>query len=166
MIMKTLFVALLFLSAASVVLAAPTVEIKPSKERTSLSSFDEDHLDLILKENGSIKDTHYFYSSYGSADAQVIQDRRGSYYVLLTHREGRGTHVRSNFMTVFKVRKKLNQVATFPIDGPAGPKSDWKYSCILNKPVGGGLEFRLSLKINGGDAIAFPEDKSRTISIK
>jgi hypothetical protein len=162
---RTILVALLVFVTA-VALAAPTVEIISSKERTPLSTFDEDHLDLIVKEDGVIKDTHYFVSSYGKADAQLVRDHQGTYYVILRYGKGRGTHVRSEYITVFKVLKRLNQVVTFPLNGPAGMHSDWEYSYVLSKPKGGGLEFSLSLTIIGDDAIAYPEDKVRTISIK
>ena len=157
----------LFLLLASAAFAAPpTVEIKPSSQSTSRSNFAEDQLDLVLRKDGAITDTHYFYSSYGSADVELVQDRKGTYFAILRHGEGRGTHVRSEYITVFKIINKLNKLVTFPLNGPAGFTSDWKYSYVLSKPETGGLEFRFSLQVSGGDAIAYPEDKQRTISVK
>jgi len=160
-----LFIALLLL-ITSAAIAAPTVVIEPSEDRTSRSGFAEDHLDLILKENGETRDTHYFYSSYGKAEAKIVKDAKGIYYVLLRHGEGRGTHVRSEYISVFKVVKKLNQLVTFPLNGPAGMTSDWEYKYILSMPKNGGLEFKLKLKITGNDANYHPEDEVRTIMIK
>jgi len=161
------FPIVLFLLLASAAFAAPpTVEIKPSKERTSRSDFAEDHLDLILRRDGVTTDTHYFYSSYGSADVELVQDRKGTYFAILRHGEGRGTHARSGYITVFKIANKLNKLVTFPLNGPAGFTSDWKYSYVLSKPETGGLKFRLSLQVSGDDAVVYPEDKQRTISVK
>ena len=164
--LKTFLAVLLLLVASAAFAAPPTVEIKPSKERTSRSDFAEDHLDLILEKDGAIVDTHYFYSSYGNADVELVQDRKGTYFAILRHGEGRGTHVRSEYITVFKINEKLNKVLTFPLNGPAGATSDWEYSYVLIKPEGGGLEFRLSLEVTGDDAIEYPEDKQRTIILK
>ncbi len=161
------FSAGLFLLFASAAFATPpTLEIRPIKVRTSRSVFAEDHLDLVLKRDGAIMDTHYFYSSYGSANVELVQDRKGTYFAILRHGEGRGTHVRSEYMTVFKIINKLNKLATFPLNGSAGVTSDWKYSYMLSKPESGGLEFRFSLQVTGDDAIAYPEDKQRAISVK
>ena len=154
MIRIFLIASILLLTSAA--LAAPTVEIKLSKQNTSRSDFAEDHLDLILSENGKITDTQYFYSSYGKADAELVQDSKGTYYVLLRYGEGRGTHARCEYITIFKVLKKLNQLVTFPLNGPAGMFSDWEYSYALKKPEGGGLEFILKLKVIGDDAEVYP----------
>ncbi len=156
----------LILLLTSVAHATPTVVIKPSEKRTSRSNFSEDHLDLILKENGVTRDTYYFYSSYGKADAKLVQDAKGVYYVLLRYGEGRGTHVRCEYITVFKVLNTLNQLITFPINGPAGRYSDWEYSYVLSKPTNGGFKFTLKLKVTGDDAEFYPEDKMRTIIIE
>jgi hypothetical protein len=161
--MKIRIFSIAILLMTSVAFAAPTVEIKSSEQNTSRSDFAEDHLDLILKDKGEIRDTHYFYSSYGKAD---VKDAKGIYYVILRHGEGRGTHVRCEYITVFKVIKTLNQLVTFPLNGPAGKLSDWEYSYVLNKPRDGGLEFKLKLKISGDDAEVYPEDKVRTIKIE
>ncbi len=128
---KNFFIVFIMLFTSYAV-AAPTVEIKPSGQRTSRSAFSEDHLDLILLEDGKIRDTHYFYSSYGKAEAKLVRDAKGTFYVLLRHGEGQGTHVRQEYITVFKVIRKLNELATFPLNGPAGMSSDWAYKYILN----------------------------------
>lgn len=165
-LLLAIFIVLFLLLASAAFAAPPTVKIRPSKGGTSRSDFAEDHLDLVLKKDGVITDTHYFYSSYGSADVELVQDRKGTYFAVLRHGEGRGTHARSEYITVFKIANKLNKLVTFPLIGPAGFTSDWKYSYILSMPETGGLQLRLSLQVSGGDAVAYPEDNQRTISVK
>lgn len=165
-IMKRIIFIIVFIMLSSGVHSAPMVEIHPSHERTSRSSFAEDHLDLILTDQGRVKDTYYFYSSYGQADAQLIQDYQGAYYVLLRHGVGRGTHVRSEYITIYKVFEKLNELITFPVNGPAGMTSTWEYTYVIRKPESGGLEFTLTLQILGKDAETYPEDTVRMILIK
>jgi len=163
---KIFFIVFIMLFTSYAV-AAPTVEIKPSEQRTSRSAFSEDHLDLILLEDGKIRDTHYFYSSYGKAEVRLVKDAKGTFYVLLRHGEGRGTNVRMEYMTVFKVLNKLNELIRFPLTGPAGSGSErWAYKYILNKPKTGGLEFNLTLEITGNNPQYYPEDTMRTIMIK
>lgn len=163
---RAIVFAVVMMGASSTESAEPSVEIGPSKERTTHSSFDEDHLDLILKQNDAIKDSQYFYSSYGRAHAEIVRDRQGSLYVVLRHGKGRGTHVRSEFITIYKVQNRLNQVSTFPISGPAGVESDWEYVYVIEKPTGGGLVFNLSLNVTGTDASDYPEDRNLAVSVE
>jgi len=146
--------------------ATPMIEIRPSNQRTSTSDFAEDHLELVLKDQEIIRDIQYFYSSYGDAGVDLVQDSQGVWYALLHHGRGRGTHVRSEYITVFKIIEKLNELITFPLNGPAGMTSTWEYTYFLKKPANGGLEFILTLKIVGDDAETYPEDTIRTIVIK
>ena len=162
-----IFVIALIILFTPYAVAAPTVEIKPSEQRTSRSAFLEDHLDLVLKKNGETRDIHYFYSSYGKAEAKLVRDAKGAFYVLLRHGEGRGTNVRMEYMTVFKVLNKLNELIRFPLTGPAGAASQrWEYKYTLRRPKAGGLKFNLTLEITGNDARYHPEDKMRTIMVK
>ena len=143
-----------------------SVKIEPSNQRVGESSFKEDHLDLVLRSGTNVLDRAYLYSSYGMANAQLITDTRGKHYVLGRHGRGRGTHVREEFLTVFKAGRRLHEVARFPLNGPAGETSDWEYAYTIKRPKPGGLKFIMTLKLTGKDAVYFPEDKARTVVVE
>jgi hypothetical protein len=143
-----------------------TIKVEHSDSRTSISSFDDDHLDVVLREGTNVLDRVYFYSSYGLADAKLITDAIGTRYALVRHGRGRGTHVREEFMPVFKVGRRLTEVVRFPLNGPAGDSIDWEYSYKMERPKSGGLKFIMSLRVTGkGSTYYVPEDKKRTVSV-
>jgi hypothetical protein len=142
-----------------------TIKVEPSEMKTSMSSFEEDHLDLVLREGTNVLDRFYLYSSYGLADAKLITDAAGTRYALVRHGKGRGTHVRQEFISVFKVRQRLTEVVRFPLNGPAGDRADWEYSYEIKRQKKGGLKFVMSLRVTGRNATYFPEDKKRTIVV-
>ena len=146
--------------------ASLAVKIEPSAQRTARSSFDEDHLDIVLRDGTNVLDRVYLNSSYGKAEAQLIADAIGTRYGVVRYGQGRGTHVREEFIKIFRVGKRLNEMVSFPLSGPAGDSADWQYSYRVDRPKNGGLKFVLSLRVTGKRAIVFPEDKSRTISIE
>jgi hypothetical protein len=143
-----------------------TIKTEQSVIRTGISSFPEDHLDLVLRDGNRVLDRTYLYSSYGMAEVQLIGDAKGNQYALVRHGRGRGTHVREEFVSIFKVGRRLTETATFPIGGPAGMKADWEYRYRIDRPKTGGLKFILSLRVTGKDASIYPEDKERTIVLE
>ncbi len=143
-----------------------SVKIEPSNQKVDESSFEEDQLDLVLRSGTNVMDRVYLYSSYGMANAKLITDARGKHYVLVRHGRGRGTHVREEFLTVFKANRRLHEVVRFPMNGPAGDTSDWEYAYTLKRPKTGGLKFNMTLKLTGKDATWFPEDKARTVVVE
>ena len=40
-----------------------TIKVEPSEIRASMSSFEEDHLDLVLREGTNVSDRVYLYSA-------------------------------------------------------------------------------------------------------
>lgn len=143
-----------------------TIKVEPSEIRAKMSSFEEDHLDLVLREGTNVLDRVYLYSSYGLADAKLIRDARKTRYAVVRHGQGRGTHVREEFISVFKVGRRLTELVRFPLRGPAGETADWEYVYVLERPKSGGLKFGMSLKITGKQAIYSPEDKTRAVFAK
>jgi hypothetical protein len=142
-----------------------TIKVEPSDIRTSMSSFADDHLDIVLREGTNVLDRVYLYSSYGLADSKLISDAVGARYALVRHGQGRGTHVREEFMSVFKIGRRLTEVVRFPLNGPAGETADWEYSNKMERPKNGGLKFVMALRVKGKNAIYSPEDKSRTVIV-
>jgi hypothetical protein len=163
---KTYLIILAVLFSANIAYGRVTVEIQPSDQRTSRSSFDEDHLDLVVKEYGKTITSEYFYSSYGDASANVEKDSKGNVFILLRHGEGRGTSVRKEYITVFRYGKGLDKLITFPISGFAGSRAKWEYKFKISKPKSGGLQFNLTRELSGEDPLAYPSQKERTIIIK
>lgn len=164
---RNLVLTLLLIFSTIPIGAQLSAEVRRSKQITSDSPFPEDHLELVIRNNGKVVNTEYFYSSYGEATAQIVCDATGNTFILLRHGTGRGTHVRTEDITVYKLGKALNEVVTFPISGPADINSSWEYSMKINKPQSGGLEFNLSRILTGTGATKYyPEDKERVILIK
>jgi hypothetical protein len=143
------------------------IKIVPSQERTSIAAFEEDNLDIVLQDGDKVLHKEYLYSSYGMAKAQLLKDAKGRQYALVRHGKGRGTHVREEFLTVYKVGRRLNQLVTFPINGPSGMHGDWEYKYRIDKPKAGGLKFYLTLELREKEKDSvFPEDKKRIITIE
>jgi hypothetical protein len=160
-------VILAILLLGNVAYGAITVETQPSKQKTSRSDFDEDHLDLVVKDNGKITTWSYFYSSYGIASANVELDTQGNVFILLRHGEGRGTSVRQEYITAFRYEKNsLDRIVTFPVSGFAGSGTQWEYRIKVYKPKAGGLQFKLTRRLTGDDVVVYPSQKERTIIIK
>lgn len=143
-----------------------TIKLEPSEIRTSMSSFEEDHLDLVLREGTNVLDRVYLYSSYGLADAKLVSDALKTRYAVVRHGQGRGTHVREEFISVFKVGRRLTELVRFPLKGPAGETADWEYVYVLEHPKNGGLKFAMSLRVTGKKAVYVPEDKNRAVLVK
>src|SRR5206468_12041100 len=102
----------------------------------------------------------------GLADAKLITDAVGTRYALVRYGRGRGTHVREEFMSVYKVGRRLTEVARFPLNGPAGDSADWEYSYKMERPKSGGLKFAMSLRVTGqGSTYYVPEDKRRAVTV-
>ncbi len=166
--MKKLYSVILALFLlGDVAYGAITVETQPSKQKTSKSDFDEDHLDLVVKDNGKIITSSYFYSSYGVASATIELDSKGNVFILLRHGEGRGTSVRQEYITAFRYEKNsLDKIVTFPVSGFTGSGTQWEYKIKIYKPKAGGLQFKLTRRLTGDDLVVYPSQEERTIIIK
>jgi len=140
-------------------------DLKP--ETKECGGFSEDVLILTIKINQEeIKNE--FCSSYGKADANIIKDARGFNFLILKTAHGRGTHVTTQYLTVHRIEKNLEELARFPVFEPLGRLSGVYYDYKIEKPEEGGLLFLIAVRIEGTaeDAEWFPKEKKRTISIK
>ena len=158
----TLFTA--FFLVQSISFAKITVEIKTATSLTNQDNFEEDSLVLTVKENAEIKDSINFHSSYGKSSYEIITNKNNT-YIFLRFGKGRGTNVRTEFIKIFKVGQFLNHIITFPVSGPAGPSSNWKYTYKATKLKSKGLEILLKRTLSGDSPEYYPEDKTRKITI-
>ncbi len=142
-----------------------TSEKVTGKNKDYCDGFPDDDLRLTIKRGKEvIEDT--FCSSYGKADAFVVTDRKGGDFLLLRFGEGRGTNAVSEYLSVFRISKKLVEYARIPISSAAGFTSRWEYDYKIEKPYDGGLKIILDLDIIGADAEWYPNEKQRIVQIK
>ncbi len=129
--------------------------------------FSEDTLMLNIKINKT-EITKEICSSYGNADAKIITDARGIKFLILKTAKGRGTHVTSEYLTVYRIEKDLKECTHFPVYEPVGRLSGYYNDYKIIKPRKGGLIFSLTPRIEGvaEDAEWFPKEKKREIKIK
>lgn len=152
--------------------ADSNVTIKPkwsdiNPDAKECGGFSEDS--LILTINISRKELiHEFCSSYGNADAKIIRDESGSNFLVLKFAQGRGTNATSEYLSVYKIEKHLEEYARILVSEPAGRLSHSYYDYKIEKRKSGGLMFVLSLRIEGDpkDAEWFPNEKKRIIEIQ
>jgi hypothetical protein len=143
----------------------PQVSITPKwSERNSnakeCGGFTEDS--LILKINIDEKEiTDNFCSSYGRADAKIIQDARDFNFLILKTAQGHGTYVTTQYLTVYRIDKYLDELARLPVFEPLGRLSGASYDYKIEKPKNGGLLFLITVRIEGTaeDAAWFPKEK-------
>lgn len=152
--------------------AEPHVTISPKWPSLNLDAkecdgYSEDSLILKIKINKT-EVIHEFCSSYGKADAKIIKDDGGVNYLLLRTARGRGTHVTSEYLTVYRIKTYLEELARFPVFEPVGRLSGVYYDYKIKKPKDGGLLFLITIRIEGvpEDAEWFPKEKNRIIQIK
>jgi hypothetical protein len=109
-----------------------------------------------------------FCSSYGRADAKIMRDARGVNFLILKSAQGRGTHVTSEYLTIYRIEKDIEEIARFPVYEPAGRLSGTYYDYKIRKPKDGGLLFLFTVRNEGDteDAKWLPKEKKRTIQIK
>ncbi len=153
--------------------AGKTVTISPkwpelNTEAKECDGFSEDTLILKIRINKK-EITHEFCSSYGIADAKIIKDNRGINFLIIKTAQGRGTHVTTHFLTVYRIEQYLEELARFPVYEPAGRFTNCYFDYIIKKPKDGGLLFLLTLRIEDAapeDAEWLPKEKKRTILVK
>lgn len=152
--------------------AEPNVSISPkwldlNPDTKECDGFSEDSLILKIKIN-KLEIIDEFCSSYGKADAKIIRDAGGVNYLLLKTARGRGTHVTSEYLTVYRIEKYLEELARFPVFEPLGRVSGSYYDYKIKRPKTGGLLFLITVRIEGEaeDAEWFPKEKKRIIQIK
>jgi len=172
--MKTIIIIIaVWLSFSGIVFSAePEVTISPKWHDLNLDAkecegFSEDSLILKIKINKT-EITNEFCSSYGRADAKIIKDVRGVNFLLLKTASGRGTHVTSEYLTVYRINTDLQELARFPVFEPLGRFSGGYYDYKIKKPKKGGLLFLITVRIEGvaEDAEWLPKEKNRIIQIK
>lgn len=172
--MKTIGIIIwLSLALASLAFSAePQVTITPkwsdlNPDAKECDGFSEDSLILKIRINKK-EITDNFCSSYGNADAKIIKDTRGVNFLILKTAQGRGTHVTSEYLTVYRIEKDLKECTHFPVYEPVGRLSGYYHDYKIIKPRKGGLIFVLTPRIEGvaEDAEWFPKEKKREIKIK
>lgn len=166
----------LSLTLGNVGLAAePTVTIVPKWTETNIEAkecggFPEDSYILTIKvTKDEIK--HEFCSSYGKADAKIVQDARGVNFLILKYSQGRGTHVTSEYVSVYRIEKDLEEYSRFPVSEPLGRISNVYYDYKITKPKSGGLLFMFNVRIvtdpeDSEWAYLLRKEKKRTLLIK
>ena len=163
-------IAIILIGAAVAYAAEPTVSISPKWTEirpgtNDCGGFSDDK--LILKIKAKRKEiTHEFCSSYGKAEAKIVQDADGKDFLVLKYGIGRGTNARSEYLSIYPVHENLVEYVRIPISEGSGFTSRWFYDYKINKPKQGGLSIDLTLRIEGTDADWYPNEKTRTISIK
>jgi len=156
---------LAFSAEPQVAITAKWSDLNP--DARECGGFSEDSLVLTIKINKKeIK--HEFCSSYGKAEAKVIQDTRGVNFLILKSAQGRGTHVTSEYLTIFRIGINLEEYARVPVYEPVGRLSGSHYDYKIRKPKDGGLLFLISVRNEGDteDAEWLPTEKKRAIHIK
>lgn len=163
-------IALVLIGVAVVYAAEPIVsisskwtEIRPGTNDCRGFSDDKLILKIKLKQR---EITHEFCSSYGKAEAKIVQDSVGNNFLILKHGEGRGTNAASEYLSIYPVQENLFEYVRIPISDGAGLTSRWFYDYKIDKPKQGGLTIDLSLRVEGSDAEWYPNEKRRTIYIK
>jgi len=152
--------------------AEPQVTISPkwsdlNPAAKECSGFSEDSRILRVKTNGR-EIIHEFCSSYGKAEAHIIRDSKGDNFLILRFGQGRGTNATSEYLSVYKIEKHLEEYARILVSEPAG-RSRCYYDYKIERPTRGGLIFLLTLRTDGADpedAERFPTEKERIIHIQ
>ncbi len=163
----------LSLALASLAFSAePQVTITPkwsdlNPDTKECGGFSEDSLILKIRINKK-EITDEFCSSYGNADAKIIKDTRGVNYLILKTAHGRGTHVTTEYLTVYRIERYLEELARFPVYEPAGRFANCYFDYKIKKPRDGGIKFLLTARIEDAaqDAEWLPKEKKRTVFIK
>lgn len=130
--------------------------------------FSDDSLILTININKNII-KHEFCSSYGKAKANIIKDSRGVNFLILKTALGRGTHVTTEYLTVYRIEKYLEELTRFPVYEPAGRFANCYFDYKIAKPKDGGLLFSITVRIEDNtteDSAWIPTEKERTILIK
>jgi hypothetical protein len=149
--------------------AEPSVKIlnKWSDLNTDTKECDGFSYDnFILKINNNGKEITHEFCSSREADAEVVQDAIGDYFLILKSTAGHGTNAWTDYFTVYRINPNLIEYLKTPISDGAGPFSRWYYDYKITKPEHGGLVFTFSLRIEGKDAEWYPKEKERIIQIK
>jgi hypothetical protein len=97
--------------------------------------------------------TEIYFADYGPADASLVRDARGTWYVLLPFRIGHGTGPAvSAYLGVLRVgRSRLHLVRRLQVRYWTGFSSGAEYAPrVVAKPREGGLVIRLTRQVWGG----------------
>jgi len=156
--------------------AAPTARIVNVGNDSALEYcgiFKEDDLNLIISDSGKDIASYRFCSSYGGAEVQIIRDKRNVDYVLLRHKEGRGTNATTEYLSVFrpdmsKPHGDLVELMRVPISAGANMTSRWHYDYKVYRPKMGGIKFVLTRridKIGDEELVYLPLERLRVIHV-
>lgn len=151
-------------------LGAPVAKIALNENRDSCPGnypFQEDNLKIVISEENRTLAEMLICSSYGKAEAVVEKDAKDDYYLLVRHGDGRGTNVRLEYLSIYKVGRDLIEHVRIPMSQPSSPTGRWYYDYRVSKPKAGGLLVSLTLRIDGEkEARFFPADKHRAIKVR
>ena len=153
------YAGLVFSAGLSVTISPKWPDLNPDTKECG--GFSDDSLILKIKKDGK-EITHEFCSSYGEAEAKIVQDARDDNLLILKFGLGRGTNARSEYLSVYRVDRNLIEYVRIPVSEGAGPSSRWYYDYKIEKPKQGGLIIALSLRIEGSDAEWYPKEKNNT----
>ena len=165
-----IIIALFLFSAGLAFSAGLSVSISPkwpnfNPDAKECGGFSDDSLILKINKGGN-EIAHEFCSSYGEAEAKIVQDAHSDNFLFLKFGQGRGTNARSEYLSIYRVDNNLIEYVRIPLSEGAGPSSRWYYDYKIEKPKQGGLIITLRLRIKGLDAEWFPKEKKRRIQIK
>ena len=167
--------ALLVLGSGSAAAESYSIAIEPSAEeslRSSYCPFADDDQTLLIYDGKNVLSRHRFCTSYGKAEVKVINDAKGTPYVLLRYGQGRGTNAVTEYLSVFRVAKNLVEYVRTPISSAADVSARWEFSYSVSSPPDGGLRIALtrSMMEIGGPSLMkghefLPPESSRVLQI-
>ena len=131
-----------------------TVSAAPDEEPTCDMGGDSMLL-TVRKADGSIL-KYAFCSAYGESKAEVVSDKIGNNYVLLTFLSGHGTHASSKYLTIYKISGRLLRRQTILLSKPSDLTGDWVYKYEVGLRDAGGLRLKMRLHHEGSDAPEVP----------
>lgn len=133
-------------------------------------AFGDDALRLSVRERGRRVATLPFCSSYASAHAVLLRDRKSRRYLLLESQSGRGTHVAKRYLTLYRLGAEPIELLRTPLAWPIGPDQYFGYRYTAEPDGAGGLRIRLHGSVERAADATEPLDavgeRERTIRVE
>ena len=63
---------------------------------------------------------HHYCSEYGIGGGRLVTDAQDRHFVLIMHASGRGTHMTSRYLTIYRFTDRLDERAQVRIQAPFG----------------------------------------------